>query len=181
MTHVRAPNVGELFKFSAAAKSLRLIAQTKGAAFYQGEIAAAAALHAREHGGAMTAADFAAYRPEWVTPLSKNYRGHTLHEIPPNGQGIAAQIALGILQNFDIANLPLDGVDSQHLQIEAMKLAFADVYRYVSEGASMEVTPAQMLDDGYLASRATLIDPRRAQNFGEIGRASCRERVCSTV
>ena len=166
MPHGRAPNVGELFQFAAAAKSLRLIAQTKGAAFYQGEIAAAAAAHARDNGGAMTAADFAAYRPEWVTPLAKNYRGHTLHEIPPNGQGIAAQIALGILQNFDIASLPLDGVDSQHLQIEAMKLAFADVYRYVSEGASMEVTPAQMLDDGYLASRAKLIDPKRAQNFG---------------
>ena len=166
MPHGRAPNVGELFQFAAAAKSLRLIAETKGAAFYQGEIAAAAAAHARDNGGAMTAADFAAYRPEWVTPLAKNYRGHTLHEIPPNGQGIAAQIALGILQNFDIASLPLDGVDSQHLQIEAMKLAFADVYRYVSEGASMEVTPAQMLDDGYLASRAKLIDPKRAQNFG---------------
>ena len=166
MPHGRAPNVGELFQFAAAAKSLRLIAESKGAAFYQGEIAAAAAAHARDHGGAMTAADFAAYRPEWVTPLSKNYRGHTLHEIPPNGQGIAAQIALGILQNFDIASLPVDGVDSQHLQIEAMKLAFADVYRYVSEGSSMEVTPAQMLDDGYLASRAKLIDLKRAQNFG---------------
>ncbi len=165
MPHGRAPNVGELFQFAQAAKSLRLIAQTKGAAFYQGEIAAAAAAHALENGGSMSAADFAAYRPEWVTPLSKNYRGHTLHEIPPNGQGIAAQIALGILQNFDIASLPVDGVDSQHLQIEAMKLAFADVYRYVSEGASMEVTPAQMLDDGYLASRAKLIDPKRAQNF----------------
>jgi gamma-glutamyltranspeptidase / glutathione hydrolase len=166
MPHGRAPNVGELFQFAAAAKSLRLIAQTKGAAFYQGEIAVAAAAHARDNGGAMTAADFAAYRPEWVTPLSKNYRGHTLHEIPPNGQGIAAQMALGILQNFDIASMPLDGVDSQHLQIEAMKLAFADVYRYVSEGATMEVTPAQMLDDGYLASRAKLIDLKRAQNFG---------------
>ena len=162
----RAPNVGELFQFAAAAKTLRLIAASKGAAFYQGEIAAAAAAHARDNGGAMTAADFAAYRPEWVTPLSKNYRGHTLHEIPPNGQGIAAQMALGILQNFDIADMPLDGVDSQHLQIEAMKLAFADVYRYVSEGAAMEVTPAQMLDDGYLASRAKLIDLKRAQDFG---------------
>ena len=166
MPHGRAPNVGELFKFEAAAKTLRLIAQSHGDAFYQGEIAAAAAAHAQAHGGSMTTADFANYQPEWVTPLAKNYRGHTLHEIPPNGQGIAAQIALGILENFDVASLPVDGVDSQHLQIEAMKLAFADVYRYVSEGASMEVTPAQMLDDGYLASRAKLIDPKRAQNFG---------------
>ncbi|HJV62329.1 MAG TPA: gamma-glutamyltransferase family protein [Albitalea sp.] len=162
----RAPEVGELFRFAAAARTLRLIAQSKGSAYYGGEIAQAAEQHAREHGGAITAADFAAYRPEWVTPLARRYRGHTLHEIPPNGQGIAAQIALGILENFDLASLPVDGAESQHLQIEAMKLAFADVYRYVAEPASMEVTPAQMLDDAYLASRAKLIDRRRAQDFG---------------
>ncbi len=166
LPHGRAPNVGELFIFKAAARSLRLIAESKGEAYYRGEIAAAAAKHAHENSGAMTAADFASYRPEWVTPLAKNYRGHTLHEIPPNGQGIAAQIALGILQNFDLASMPLDGVDFQHVQVEAMKLAFADVYRYVSDGASMQVTTAQMLDDGYLASRARLIDMKRAQDFG---------------
>ncbi len=162
----RAPRVGELFRFEAAARTLRLIAATRGEAFYRGEIAAAAEAHARAHGGAMTAADFAAYAPEWVTPLAKDYRGHTLHEIPPNGQGIAAQIALGILQHFDLAALPVDSAASQHLQIEAMKLAFADVYRYVAEPASMDVTPAAMLDDAYLAQRARLIDPRRAQDFG---------------
>lgn len=101
----------------------------------------------------MTTADLAAHQPEWVKPLAKNYRGYTLHEIPPNGQGIAALIALGILDKFDVASLPVDSVESQHLQIEAMKLAFADVYRYVADGG-MEVTPEQMLDDGYLASRA---------------------------
>jgi len=166
MPRGRAPAVGELFRFSAAARSLRLIADTRGEAFYGGEIAEAAARHARECGGAMTAADFAGYAPEWVEPLAKEYRGHTLHEIPPNGQGIAAQVALGILQNFDIAALPVDGVAAQHLQIEAMKLAFADVYRYVSEPASMTVSPAEMLSDAYLASRARLIDPQRAQDFG---------------
>ena len=162
----RAPHVGELFRLEAAARTLRLIAATRGEAFYRGEIAAAAEAHARAHGGAMTAADFAAYAPEWVTPLAKDYRGHTLHEIPPNGQGIAAQIALGILQHFDLAALPVDSAPSQHLQIEAMKLAFADVYRYVAEPASMEVTPAALLDDAYLARRAKLIDPKRAQDFG---------------
>ncbi len=86
--------------------------------------------------------------------------------MPPNGQGIAAQVALGILRHFDIAGLPSDGVDSQHLQIEAMKLGFADAYRYVAEPAAMDVTPEQMLDDVYLADRARLIDPQRAQQFG---------------
>jgi gamma-glutamyltranspeptidase/glutathione hydrolase len=101
-----------------------------------------------------------------VTPLSQNYRGYTLHEIPPNGQGIAALIALGILENFNVSSLRVDEVDSQHLQIEAMKLAFADVYRYVAEPSAMEVTPEQMLDPAYLKSRAKLIDMKRAQNFG---------------
>lgn len=162
----RAPQVGELFKFPAAAKGLRAIAQTKGAAFYGGEIASAIEKFSAANGGSITARDFADYKPEWVTPIAQNYRGYTLHEIPPNGQGIAALIALGILENFDVSQWPVDGADSQHVQIEAMKLAFADVYRYVAEPASMEVTPAQMLDPAYLKSRAKLIDMQRAQNFG---------------
>ena len=166
MPHGRAPEVGERFCLPGAARSLRLIAESRGAAFYGGEIAEAAARHAREHGGAMTVADFANYRPEWVTPITQDYAGHTLHEIPPNGQGIAALIALGILRNFDLAALPVDGLDSQHLQIEAMKLAFADVYRFVSDPVSMELTTAQLLDPAYLAKRAALIDMRRAQHFG---------------
>ncbi len=162
----RAPEVGELFRFPAAARALTAIAQTKGAAFYEGEIAEAVCRFSQTHGGAHRARDFANHRPEWVEPIAKNYRGYTLHEIPPNGQGIAALIALGILDRFDLASLPVDGVDSQHLQIEAMKLAFADVYRHVAEPSAMEVTPAQMLDDAYLASRARLVDMKRAQVFG---------------
>ena len=161
----RAPQVGELFKFPAAARALRAIALSKGEAYYRGEIAQALEKFAAENGGALKASDLAAYKPEWVQPLAKNYRGYTLHEIPPTGQGIAAQIALGILDKFDLGSLPVDGVDSQHLQIEAMKLAFADVYRYVAEPSAMAVTPAQMLDDAYLSSRAKLIDMKRAQDF----------------
>ena len=161
----RAPNVGELFQFHAAARALRAIAATKGKAFYEGEIAAAIEKFSATYGGALMASDFAAHQCEWVKPIAKNYRGYALHEIPPNGQGIAALMALGILDKFDIAGMDVDGVDSQHLQIEAMKLAFADVYRYVSEGSSMEVTVEQMLDDSYLASRARLIDFKKAQHF----------------
>ena len=162
----RAPKVGELFKFPAAARGLRLIAQTKGQAFYGGEIAQALTRFSADNGGSHQVSDFAQFKPEWVTPLAKNYRQHTLHEIPPNGQGIAAQIALGILENFDLASLPVDGVASQHLQIEAMKLAFADVYRFVAERQGMEVSTEQMLDSAYLAQRAKLIDMKRAQAFG---------------
>ena len=161
----RAPNVGELFQFKAAARGLRAIAESKGRAFYEGEIAEALVRFSTQHGGALSLQDLAAYRPEWVEPIAQNYRGYTLHEIPPNGQGIAALIALGILENFDIASMKVDGIDSQHLQIEAMKLAFADVYRYVADPRYMEVTPAQMLDPAYLKSRAKLIDMKKAQDF----------------
>ncbi|MEO5669554.1 MAG: gamma-glutamyltransferase family protein [Ramlibacter sp.] len=161
----RAPEVGELFQFKAAARGLRAIAETRGAAFYGGEIAHAIEKFSAMNGGSHTAKDFAHFKPEWVQPIERNYRGHTLHEIPPNGQGIAALIALGILDKFDLASMPVDGPDSQHLQIEAMKLAFADTYRYVAERSAMDVTAEQMLDDAYLASRAKLIDMKRAQNF----------------
>jgi gamma-glutamyltranspeptidase/glutathione hydrolase len=161
----RAPEVGEMFRFAAAARALKAIARTKGEAFYNGEIADALEKFSTANGGALTKADLAAYQPEWVTPISRDYRGYTLHEIPPNGQGIAALIALGILEKFDIASLPVDSVQSQHLQIEAMKLAFADVYHHVAEVSAMEVTHLQMLDDAYLASRARLIDVKKAQNF----------------
>jgi len=162
----RAPNVAELFQFKAAAKGLRAIAKTKGQAFYGGEIAEAIERFSDANGGCLKASDFRDYKPEWVVPIEKNYRDYTVHEIPPNGQGIAALIALGILENFDVASLPVDSVLSQHLQIEAMKLAFADVYRYVAERSSMQVSVEQMLDPQYLASRAKLIDLKRAQEFG---------------
>ncbi|WP_422012368.1 gamma-glutamyltransferase family protein [Roseateles sp.] len=162
----RVPEVGELFRFPDAARSLRLIAESQGEAFYRGEIAAALARFSRETGGALTEADLAAYRPEWVTPLAQDFAGHTLHEIPPNGQGIAAQMALGLLQHWDVRAHAVDSPEAQHLMIEAMKLAFADVYRHVAEPGAMQVSAAQLLDPGYLASRAKLIDPTRAQAFG---------------
>ena len=105
----RAPRVGELFQFKAAARALRAIGQTKGQAFYGGEIARAIETFSAANGGSLTAKDLAAFKPEWVQPIAKDYRGYTLHEIPPNGQGIAALIALGMLDQFDVAGLPVDG------------------------------------------------------------------------
>ena len=165
LPHGRTPEVGELFKFPDAARTLRLIAKTKGEAFYQGEVAAAVETFAKQTGGAMTAKDFAAYKPEWVGTISQDYAGHELHEIPPNGQGVAALIALGILKHLDLPSLPIDGIAAQHMQIEAMKLAFADVYRYVADARSMKLSVAEMLDPSYLAQRAKLIDMGRAQDF----------------
>ena len=167
LPHGRAPEVGELFRLPAAARTLRAIAASHGEAFYRGEVAAAIAAHARAHGGAMTEDDLASFQPEWVDTIEVDYRhGYRLHEIPPNGQGIAALIALGILRHFDIGSLDPDGVESQHLQIEAMKLAFADTYRFVSDPSTMQVKPEHLLDDGYLAERARLVKPGQAQEFG---------------
>jgi gamma-glutamyltranspeptidase/glutathione hydrolase len=162
----RAPRVGERFAMPHAARALRRIGATRGEAFYRGEIGAAVAAYVRAHGGALTEADLAGYAPQWVEPLAQHYRGHTLHEIPPNGQGIAAQMALGMLQHFDLGAMEADGTASQHLQIEAMKLAFADVYRFVADPRAMEGPAERLLDADYLATRAKLIDPSRAQHFG---------------
>jgi gamma-glutamyltranspeptidase / glutathione hydrolase len=163
----RAPRVGERFSFLSAARALKIIAATNGAAFYGGEIAAAAAAHAAQHGGAMRVSDFEAFSPEWVEPIGVDVYGHRLHQIPPNGQGIAALIALGILQHVDIAAHAVDCAAAQHLQIEAMKLGFADTYAHVAERSAMRRSVAEMLDPAYLTKRAALIDPSRAQNFGE--------------
>jgi len=162
----RAPLVGEEFACPAMAATMEKIAATQGEAFYRGELAEAMVAHAKAHGAAHELADFASHAADWVTPLALAYRGVSVHEIPPNGQGIAAQMALGILENFDLAALPPDSAACQHLQIEAMKLAFADAHRYVSDPRSMDVTPAALLDRRYLAARAKLIDPQRAQDFG---------------
>jgi gamma-glutamyltranspeptidase/glutathione hydrolase len=168
----RAPKVGEHFAMPAAACTLREIARSNGESFYCGEVAQAIASYVQSHGGALSAADLAACSPEWVTPLAQNYRDHTLHEIPPNGQGIAAQMAAGILEHLNIGEHAVDSTMSCHLQIEAMKLAFADVYRHVSDSRTMRITPAQMLDPAYLAERARLVDRKRAQDFkaGELPR-----------
>ncbi|WP_459618335.1 gamma-glutamyltransferase [Bordetella sp. 2513F-2] len=165
MPQGRAPRVGEHFRFPDAAHALRRIAASGGRDFYEGELAERIAAFSKEGGGAMTLDDLRNYRPEWVKPISKSYHGYALHEIPPNGQGIAALIALGICERFDLRNMPVDSVQSQHVQIEAMKLAFADLYRYVGDPRSMDVTPEQMLDDAYLDSRARLIDLDRATHF----------------
>ena len=162
----RAPQVGELFRFPAAAQALKRIAASRGVAFYGGEIAHAIQRFAAAQGGVIEASDFERYQPEWVDPLAIGYRGHQLHEIGPSTQGIAALMALGMLEHFDMKALGADRVSAKHVQIETMKLAFADVYRSVAEPSWMAVSPAQMLDAAYLKSRARLIRMNKAQDFG---------------
>ena len=162
----RAPAPGERFRSPAMAKTLSMIAETNGEAFYRGALAEAIVAHAQASGSVHARADFERHAVDWMTPIAVDYRGIRVHEIPPNGQGIAALMALGMLDSFDLAALPPDSVASLHLQIEAMKLAFADTYRYVADLSSMTISPASLLDRGYLRERAALIDRDRAQRFG---------------
>jgi gamma-glutamyltranspeptidase/glutathione hydrolase len=160
------PRPGQLFRFPKHAEALEQIARTRGEAFYRGALAEKIEAHAKKHGGAMRVSDLAAHKNDWVKTLEMNYRGYTLHEIPPNGQGIVALMALGMLEHFDLRSHPVDGPDSVHLQIEAIKLAFADAWRYVADLDTMDVKPRALLDREYLKARARLIDPKRAQEFG---------------
>jgi gamma-glutamyltranspeptidase / glutathione hydrolase len=156
----RAPFAGEIFRFPEQATTLEHIAQSGGESFYRGALAEKMAAFSRECGGAMTEKDLGAFQPEWVSPLGQNYRGARVHEIPPNGQGIAALIALGILENFELGDP--DDARCLHLQIEAMKLAFADVYQHVTDPAAMMLKPEQLLDPEYLKARARLIQMDRS-------------------
>ncbi|MCA9293854.1 MAG: gamma-glutamyltransferase [Phycisphaerales bacterium] len=161
----RAPRIGELWRSEDHARTLEQIAQTKGAAFYQGELAERIDAEARKFGGELRQEDLAAHAPDWVEPIAIDYHGVRLHEIPPNGQGIAALMMLGILRHFDMASLPPDSVESLHLQIEAMKLAFRDAHRYVADPAYMDRSVESLLDADYLKSRAALIDRSKAIDF----------------
>lgn len=160
----RAPAAGERFVFPAAANALELIAETEGEAFYKGDIAAAIVAASQAGGGAHTMADFAAHTADWVTPVTQRCGALTVHEIPPNGQGIAALIALGILERVDLGDAP-DSPHSIHMQIEAVKLALADIYTHVADIEAMVIRPEDLLEPAYLDERAALIDPTRAQAF----------------
>lgn len=161
------PKAGQRWVNKPLAKTLRLIAQTKGDAFYTGELARAITDFAAQHGAALDMDDMASHRADWCGTISKRFDDLELHEIPPNGQGIAALMGLGILSHTNIRALDADDPAAFHLQIEAMKLALADAETYVADPENMkDVSADQLLDDAYLASRAALIDPEQAQDFG---------------
>jgi gamma-glutamyltranspeptidase/glutathione hydrolase len=158
-----APAIGEPFICPGQADTLEKIARSKGEEFYRGSLAKAIAEHARNTGGLLDEQDLAEHESDWVQPISMAYRGVELHEIGPSGQGIGALMALGMLSHFDLKAAGPDSALWHHLQIEAMKLAFADLYAWVADPQAMRDVSAQhLLDPKYLAQRARLIDPDRA-------------------
>jgi gamma-glutamyltranspeptidase/glutathione hydrolase len=167
MPRGRAPLIGERIVMPGAAATLKRLAQHGFREYYEGQTGEKLATFIQQHGGSMTAADLAGFQPEWSGTISRKYRGYEVHEIPPNGQGIAALMAMGMLEQFDVAGLDPDSVANRHLQIEAMKAAFADVYEYVGDPRSMtQVTADDLLNDDYLAARAAKINPDKASDFG---------------
>jgi gamma-glutamyltranspeptidase/glutathione hydrolase len=158
----RAPRAGEMFRCPDQADTLAAIAESGGDAFYRGAIATRVTACAAAEGGALTLDDLAGHTADWVTPLAIDYRGVKLHEIPPNGQGIAALIALGILRQFDLSQHPIDSGDSIHLQIEAMKKAFDEVFRHVADIDHMRIPAAELLAEERLAGHASAIRQDRA-------------------
>lgn len=161
-----APRAGDWFTFPEQARTLREIADTGGESFYRGTLARQMAADAARHGGALGFEDLASHQPAWVEPIGQRYRGLLVHELPPNGQGLAALIALGILGNLDVPSLGVDTADSLHVQIEAIKLAFADVYAHVADPAAMHFASRDFLEPAYLSGRTAKIDMRRAGRPG---------------
>ncbi len=158
----RAPRVGETFRCVDMARTLREIAETGGESFYRGRLADLIASTSKKQGGMIKSKDLSSHKPFWVEPIAQSYRGYDLWEIPPNGQGIAAQIALGILNNLNLAEHAVDSADSIHIQAEAMKLAFADIVEHLADPEFMSVTSEILLDSNYHKERAKLIDMKSA-------------------
>ncbi len=154
----RAPRAGEVFRNPAQARSLEQIAASEGEAFYQGELAERMVAHASRHGGALTMDDLAGHRVDWVGTIAQEFAGGVVHELPPNGQGIATLMALGMLDKLGLGDGAVDDVETIHLAIEATKLALADLNQHVGDADTMAVTPSQMLDPAYLTMRARQID-----------------------
>ncbi|MFD0677571.1 MULTISPECIES: gamma-glutamyltransferase family protein [unclassified Paenibacillus] len=151
----RTPRSGELWRSPDHARTLRSIAETNAESFYRGELAERIDAFFRQHGGFLTKEDLAEYQPEWMEPISVNYRGYDVWEMPPNGQGLIALMALNILKGLDF-----DGKDTPatlHKQIEAVKLAYADGLRYITDPRNMKVTVEELLSEAYAAQRRSLI------------------------
>ena len=158
----RAPRAGELFTSKEQARTLESIASSRGESFYRGDLAEQIVQCAESDGGALSLEDLADHRSEWVLPLSFQYRDAHLYEIPPNGQGLAALIALGILNEFEMRRYPVDSADSIHLQVEAMKIALAEAYQHIADSHKMVAAPQEFLTKDFLANRANEISMERA-------------------
>ena len=170
----RAPAAGEIFRNPDLARTLCAIARDGADAFYRGEITERVLRCCTEQGSAHRADDFAEFKAEWVRPLTTNYRGWDVYEIPPNSQGIAALVMLNILEGFPIAEMGRGTAETLHAMIEAKKLAYADMQRHVGDPRFSKVPVEAMLSKAYARQRAALIDPRKAASAADAGELPTR-------
>jgi gamma-glutamyltranspeptidase/glutathione hydrolase len=157
-----APKPGDLFRNPALASSLRQIAEHGRDAFYNGPMTETMVKFLDAHGGTHTLEDFRDFQPEWVEPVSTTYRGWTVYELPPNGQGIAALSMLNIMELFPMAQYGHNSVDALHVMIEAKKLAYADMYKYVGDPRFSQIPVTELISKELAAQRAKLIDMSKA-------------------
>jgi gamma-glutamyltranspeptidase/glutathione hydrolase len=158
----RAPRKGEIFRNPQLANTLAAIAAGGRDAFYKGEIAQRIEKYMRANGGYLTAADLAAHRSEWVEPVSTNYRGYDVWELPPNTQGVAALQMLNILEPYDLKSMGFGSADYLHLFVEAKKLAFEDRARFYADPEFAKIPLKALLSKDYAAKRRALIKPDQA-------------------
>jgi gamma-glutamyltranspeptidase/glutathione hydrolase len=177
----KAPKVGEVFRNPGLGRAMRLIAENGADAFYEGEIAQAILATSKGLGGTFDAADLAEWRPEWVEPIRTTYRGWTVSELPPNGQGIAALVMLNLMEQFEASGKGPHSVTEVHKKIEAMKLAYADLYAYVADPAFEDVPADGMLDKAYAKKRAASIDPKKANCAVEAGEPESKDTTYLAV
>jgi gamma-glutamyltranspeptidase / glutathione hydrolase len=162
----KSPKIGEVWSSSDHADTLIEIAETEAESFYRGRIAEKIDAFSKAHGGFIRKEDLAAFQPEWVKPISVSYRGYDVWEIPPNGQGLIALLALNTLKGYEFKTK--DSVDTYHKQIEAMKLAFADGKKFITDSKHMKVAIEDLLHDEYADARRALIgDDARLPEAGQ--------------
>lgn len=159
----RAPRLGEIFRNPDLASSLRQIAAHGRDGFYKGEIAKQIVVASNRQGGVMTLNDLSAYSSEWANPISTTYRGWTVYEMPPNGQGVGALLMLNILENFPVGQFGPNSTRGLHTMIEAKKLAYADVLRYIADPRGQKLPVAGLLSKDYAKQRAQKIDMSKAK------------------
>lgn len=172
----RAPHEGEMFRNPALAKTLRLITEHGRDAYYKGAIAEALVRYSQAHGGFYAMQDFANDHPTWDAPISTDYHGWTLWEMPPNSQGLAALQILNILENFDLKNMGRGSPDFWHVMTEAKKVAYADRARYYADPTFARVPVQELLSKDYAKQRAALIDMKRAALTDTPGEVAALDR-----
>ena len=155
----RAPRTGELWKNPSLANTLQQIAEGGRDAFYKGDIARTIDSYFKANGGFLSYEDMAAHQGEWVQPVSTNYRGYDVWELPPNGQGIAALQMLNVLEGYDFSRIRFGSAEHVHLFVEAKKLAFADRARWYADPAFQAAPVARLISKPYARDRAKLISP----------------------